>query len=186
MKKYAILGPRYRIFQVIEREEEPLAEHWAELTEEQATFIEENKDDHSNPLFLIDGEVVKAQEYLANRRWDDDAKEWVVFVPSVPARVERYKFLGQLAKEVIEGDDEQLKTAINNVDSVSTFLKGLIIQSELITSENKIISLNEIDEALSFVREHPFIGMMAPLFGYTNEEEIDDFFRRAVNYKFGQ
>jgi hypothetical protein len=73
MKKYAILGPRLRVFRVIESETEPRnSQRFEEITDEQAQTIA----DGSGGFFLIDGALTPAQEHLQSQRWNAETESW--------------------------------------------------------------------------------------------------------------
>lgn len=183
MKTYAILGPRLRVFRVIESETEPHAERFVEITSEQATTIADGQG-----YFLIEGTLHPVQEYRQTHRWNEETESWDVYVPPpppVPTSIPRYEFLGQLAKEVQTGDNEELKQALASMgDNIKTLLHHMIAEADI--PEQAIAQAhNEIDEARTFLRAHPFIEQIGPAFGYVTSEQKDEFFHRAAVYKFG-
>jgi hypothetical protein len=85
MKKYAILGPRLRVFRVVESETDPLhTQRFEEITDEQAQTIA----DGTGGFFLIDGELAPAQEHLHANRWDTDTESWEEIVPPLSDRLQ--------------------------------------------------------------------------------------------------
>lgn len=67
--KYAITGPKGRIFRVVD-EEPTHATHYAPITEEQATLIEESQE----RLFLNDGELLTPQQHMDQQRAERQAE----------------------------------------------------------------------------------------------------------------
>lgn len=180
MKTYAILGPRLRVFRTIESETEPRAQRFAEITAEQATTIADGQG-----YFLIEGTLYPMQELFQTHYWNEETASWDVYVPPVPTTVPRYEFLGQLAKEVQTGEDEQLKQALASMgDNIKTLLHHMIAQADM-PEQARAQAHNEIDEARTFLRAHPFIDQIGPAFGYITDEQKDEFFHRAAVYKFG-
>ncbi len=139
--------------------------------------FDENSFDDEIPTLYFDGE-----------NWGDtptqhdipDPSEYLPQTP-IPASVRRYQFLGQLAKEATQ--NEILPPNVRITD----FLHAAVDQAteEQIPESLKAEAHNEIDEAESFLRLHPFIPLFGPVFSYETEEEQDQFFVRASNYKFG-
>lgn len=136
-------------------------------------------------LINIDKRFIKWIDGTPIKMSQEEIDEIINAPIPVPMSVPRYQFLGQLIKEVLEGDNIQLQQALSQAGTGSRLLKNLIIQSEEVDPSFKPIALNEIDEAVTFNRNHPFIGMMGPIFGYFTEEDQDNFFRRAIQFRFG-
>ena len=142
-------------------------------------LIEEEEPDYDLETEQLEAtEVIDVEERTVVRGWE------VIPIPA-PTKVPRYQFLGQLGKEIIEGDNSSLQQLLLDQGTTRNLLLFLVRNSEEISNDLKPIALNEIEEAQSFNRNHPFIEIMGPLFGYNTEEEKDDFFRRAVLYRFG-
>lgn len=114
---------------------------------------------------------------------EEEAREF--FNLPDPLIVERYKFLGQLAKEVMAGDDNEMQQALTQAGAMTNLLITMTMQSQDIPEVMKPEAVNEIQEAKTFRRDHPFIDLFGPAFGHTTEEQKDAFFIRANNYKFG-
>lgn len=183
MKTYAILGPRLRVFRVLESETEPQhAKRFEEITDEQATTIADG-----SGYFLIEGTLYPVQEHLQSHRWNTETESWSFVPPPVPAEVMTYKVFGQLAKEVMFGDNAQMKAALIQAGTVT----NLLIQMTQAAPEAQIpaamkpAALNEIERTATIQRAHPFINLYGPAFGYVTKEQKDQFFIRAQNYKFG-
>lgn len=127
MKKYAILGPRLRVFRVVESEKEPLhAQRFEEITDEQAQTIA----DGTGGFFLIDGELAPAQEHLQANRWNTDTESWVAGAKPRASLSERLRaVVGAFPPEVRagfpfervaywldQGDNETARAVIAGVD----------------------------------------------------------------------
>lgn len=130
----------------------------------------------------------RAEIYFDGEEWGDtptsheipDPEDFLPKTP-VPSSVRRYKFLGQLAKEATQNGI--LPTNVRITD----FLHSAIDQAteEQIPESLKAEAHNEVDNAESFLRIHPFIPLFGPVFSYNTEKEQDDFFIRASKYQFG-
>ena len=105
----------------------------------------------------------------------------------VPTEVLTYKVFGQLAKEVMQGDDEQMQAALTQAGTMTNLLMEMTkaAPEEQIPAAMKPVALNEIERTQTIQRAHPFIDLYGPAFGYATEEEKDQFFIRAQAYKFG-
>ena len=183
MKKYAILGHRLQVFRVIESETEPQhASRFEEITEEQAQTIADG-----SGHFLIDGNLIPVQEHIQSHRWNTETESWDFVPPPVPTEVLTYKVFGQLTKEVMQGEDEQMQAALTQAGTMTNLLMEMTkaAPEEQIPTAMKPVALNEIERTQTIQRAHPFIDLYGPAFGYVTEEEKDQFFIRAQDYKFG-
>ena len=158
-------------------DDEPVADLDPTLLEMQLIEEEESEYDH-NTQQLKATEVIDIAEQTVTRGWE------IIPIPA-PTKVPRYQFLGQLGKEIIEGDNSSLQQLLLDQGTARNLLFFLVKNSEEINTDLKAIALNEIEEAQTFNRNHPFIEIMGPIFGYNTEEEKDQFFIRAQDYKFG-
>ena len=107
--------------------------------------------------------------------------------PPVPSEVLTYKVFGQLAKEVMQGDDEQMQAALTQAGTMTNLLMEMTkaTPEEQIPAAMKPVALNEIERTQTIQRAHPFIDLYGPAFGYETEEDKDQFFIRAQAYTFG-
>ena len=134
-------------------------------------FFQLRKRLRTEALMLVDGEIVRAPDELQ----------------PVPTEVLTYKVFGQLAKEVMQGDDEQMQADLTQAGTMTNLLMEMTkaAPEEDIPVAMKPVALNEIERTQTIQRKHPFIDLYGPAFGYVTEEEKDQFFIRAQNYKFG-
>jgi hypothetical protein len=148
MKKYAILGPRLRVFRVIESETDPLhAQRFEEITDEQAQTIA----DGTGGFFLIDGELAPVQEHLQANRWNTDTESWGAVVKPRASLSERLRaVVGAFPPEVRagfpfervaywldQGDNETARAVIAGVDLTGYPQEILDAQTALLAEFDK-------------------------------------------------
>ena len=134
-------------------------------------FYQLRKRLRTEALMLEDGEIVRAPDEIQ----------------PVPAEVLTYKVFGQLAKEVMQGDDEQMQADLTQAGTMTNLLMEMTkaAPEEQIPAAMKPVALNEIERTQTIQRKHPFIDLYGPAFGYVTEDQKDQFFIRAQAYKFG-
>jgi hypothetical protein len=159
--KYAITGPRGAIFRIVD-EEPQHAQHYVQITDEQAETVSTEE----GRFFVIDSQLKTQQEVFAELRWDNEIGAWSPKPPPpAPASIPTHQFRGQL---ILDGHDPNAIRAMLDQETNPTA---------------RLLNLNEWDTGQVVYRNHALVTAVGPLLGYDTAEKLDDFFRRAQNYK---
>ena len=157
MKKYAITGPRGAIFRVVD-EEPKNAQHYVEITEEQAQTIS----DSEARFFIIDSELKTQQEVFEELQWNTDLNQWGPKPP--PFQVTSRQFFKALALDG-HGEEEILEKA-----------------EQAGFNPTQMLDLKAELKGNYFDRSNPMIAILAPVLGYTTTELVDEVFRKASKF----
>ena len=157
--KYAVVGPRGRVFKVLDKK----SPQSIEISDEIATQIENTKD-----AILIDGVVTShllEREAGINLRWNENNKVWdrIPIVKPVPKSVTATQIRLWLIKNNISMD---------MVNSVIQAISDAKVKEEV----------SVLWEYAPYIeRNNPFVEMIGQAFGL-NSDQIDQAFREANKY----
>lgn len=153
--KYAITGPRGRIFKMLDAPSEGAVE----LTDEQAASVAASE----SPMFLVDGELQSEKEFFVSRMSPEQRAAYEAAKNAVPQTMTAWQARAILE---IEGLLTQVESAIAELDE----------------GPAKIIIKSAWENNAEFKRDSLAIEGISKSIGLTSEQ-VDELFRKGASLK---